>query len=85
MPALLLFGRIGWFPVVTPWFPIWLVLLPLSCIAWLLSVAIGAFGAPRFKAWAKAMPVLALAAAGLHGTVIDVKSSVGLRFSLCWL
>ncbi len=81
MPAFLLLGRIGWFPVLIPWFPIWMILIPLSCIAWLLSVFFGL----RFRAWMKAAPGLALAVAAIHGTWIDVRSSDGLRFSLCWL
>lgn len=85
MPAFLLLGRIGWFPVLIPWFPIWMILLPFSCLAWLLSAVIGVFGEPRFLAGMKAAPGLVLALMALHGTGIDVMTNDGLRFSLHWL
>lgn len=85
MPAFLLLGRIGRFPVLIPWFPIWMILLPFSCLAWLLSAAIGVFVEPRFLAGMKAAPGLALALTVLHGTEIDVRSNDGMRVSFTWL
>lgn len=84
MPAFILLARIGWFPVVFPWFVLWVVLIPLSCLAWAVSVVAGVFPDSRRLALLKSAPRLALAAANLHGARVSVRSDEA-SFSLAWI
>lgn len=84
MPAFILLARIGWFPVVLPWFLLWLVLIPLSCLAWAVSVVAGVFPDSRWPAVLRTAPRLALATANLHGARVSVRSDEA-SFSLAWI
>ncbi|MDM7991879.1 MAG: hypothetical protein QUS11_01035 [Candidatus Fermentibacter sp.] len=85
MPALLLVARIGRVPVVLPWFPVWMILLPLSWIAWMLTLPVPRFCRGRTLGLLRESPRLAFALARLHGTRIGVDSVEGARFSLAWV
>lgn len=84
MPAFILLARIGWFPVVLPWFVLWVVLIPLSCLAWAVSVVAGVHPGSRRLAVLRTAPRLALAAANLHGARVSVRSDDA-SFSLAWI
>jgi len=85
MPALLLLARIGRVSLVLPWFPVWMILLPLSCMAWVLTLPVTRSCRGRTLGLLRASPGLALALARLHGTRIGVDSVDGGRFSLAWV
>ncbi len=85
MPAMLFLVRIGRVPLVLPWFPVWMVLLPLSCIAWLLILPVPGFCRGRTMRLLHEAPRLSLALTRLHGTRIGVDSVGGARFSLAWI
>ncbi len=85
MPALLLVARIGRVPVVLPWFPVWMILMPLSWIAWVLTLPVPRFCRGRTLGLLREAPGLVLALARLHGTRIGVDSFEGARFSLAWV
>ncbi len=86
MPALLFVMRIGRVFVPLPWFPLWLVALPLSLAAWFVGEGARVFTRARWTDWARMAPRAAWLITALHGLKVDISGSDrGENVFLMWL
>lgn len=84
MPAFLLLAKVGRVPLPIPWFPIWMILLPVSCLVWLSAEVAGVFVQSRALRLMRDAPRMALALSVVHGMRVQIVTG-GKSFSLLWM